>query len=79
MDRSLSDGELLYYTKKKNIEKLSPNEATEMAVRLMNRVNEIAKEENLTEEEAYNLFLERGRIADGFVDWLLSNRDKFNK
>lgn len=79
MDRSLSDGELLYYTKKKNIEKLSPNEATEMAIRLMNRVSEIAKEENVTEEEAYNLFLEKGRIADGFGDWLLSNRDKFNK
>lgn len=50
------DGELLYYTKKENMLKLSFEEANEMAKRILNRIKEIAHEEGITEEEAYKLF-----------------------
>lgn len=73
----VSDGELLYYTKKENMLKLSFEEANEMAERILNRIKEIAHEERISEEEAYKLFLDTGKIADGFGDWLLSNKDKF--
>ncbi len=71
------DGELLYYTKKENMLKLSFEEANEIAKRILNRIKEIAHEEGITEEEAYKLFLDKGKMADGFGDWLLSNKDKF--
>lgn len=73
------DGELLYYTKKENMLKLSFEEANEMAKRILNRIKEIAHEEGITEEEAYKLFLDKGKMADDFGDWLLSNKDKFKK
>ena len=73
----VSDGELLYYTKKENMLKLSFEEANEMAERILNRIKEIAHEEGISEEEAYKLFLDTGKIADCFGDWLLSNKDKF--
>ena len=45
----VSDGELLYYTKKENMLKLSFEEANEMAERILNRIKEIAHEEGISE------------------------------
>ena len=73
VDRYLLDGELLYYTKAKNMMALSEKERKVIAERIVKRCQEIAEEENMTEEEAYKFLLNKGEVAEKIGDWLIDN------
>lgn len=76
LDQDTYDGVLLHFTKKVNLITLSLVDQQMMATRMMIRMGQIAQEEGITEEEAYEEFLERGEIAEGFGDWLLEQKEE---
>lgn len=76
LDQDTYDGVLLHFTKKVNLDTLSLVDQQMMATRMMIRMGQIAQEEGITEEEAYEEFLERGEIAEGFGDWLLEQKQE---
>lgn len=74
LDQDTYDGVLLHFTKKTNLETLSLVDQQMIATRMMIRMGQMAQEEGITEEEAYEAFLASGDLAEEFGDWLLTQK-----